>query len=270
MNVDRILTELGLHETEAKFYLAALELGQASVSDVAKKAGISRTNAYDVFSRLLDHGLVLQIGSSNRMQIAAESPEQLVELFEQRRRKLDSVLPQLKSLHNRFLGKPRVCFYQGIEGIRHVMNDTLTVPDKTLLGILSMRDLYEVPGRQWMDDLINRRIEAGIFLRVIRSPSKDIPNHHWPDSEEDLRDVRFAPQNLVFAMTSYIYGNKVAMISSRRENFAMTIESEEFALTQKHLFEAFWASCPQSSEHGEPLPLNVVGLKAKKSRSKSS
>ena len=34
------------------------------------------------------------------------------------------------------------------------------VGSKTLLGILSMRDLYEVPGRAWMDALVRRRIEA--------------------------------------------------------------------------------------------------------------
>ena len=53
MGIDQILVQLGLQETEARFYLAALELGPASVRDVAAKAGISRTNAYDVFARLL-------------------------------------------------------------------------------------------------------------------------------------------------------------------------------------------------------------------------
>jgi hypothetical protein len=56
--------------------------------------------------------------------------------------------------------------------------------------------------------------------------------------------VRFASPDFVFTMTSYIYDNKVAIISSRRENFAMTIESAEFAAMQRNLFEALWASCP--------------------------
>jgi sugar-specific transcriptional regulator TrmB len=242
MDIDRILVELGLHETEAKFYLAALELGQAPVREVARKAGISRTNAYDVFDRLLEQGLVVRVGSpSNKtMVIAAEGPEHLVELFERRRRKLDTILPDLKSLYNRSLAKPRVRFHEGIDGIKLVLNDTLTTRDKKLLGILSMRDLYEVPGREWMDDLVRRRIAAGVSLRVIRSPSKDIANI-WPDEPRDLRAVRFAPKDFVFTMTSYIYGEKVALISSRRENFAMTIESEEFAAMQRHLFEVFWA-----------------------------
>jgi sugar-specific transcriptional regulator TrmB len=245
MSIDQVLVQIGLQETEAKFYLAALELGQASVRDIAAKAGISRTNAYDVFSRLLEQGLVTQVGAAANkiILIAAEPPDQLTELLDARRRKLDALLPELRSMHNGASGKPRVRYYQGSEGIKLVLDDTLSARDKTLLGILSMRDLYEVPGRAWMDDLVRRRIDAGVFLRVIRSPAKDIP-HMWPQSAADLREVRFASLDFVFTMTSYIYDNKVAIISSRRENFAMTIESEEFAMMQRNLFEVFWASCP--------------------------
>lgn len=245
MSIDQTLVQIGLQETEVRFYLAALELGQASVRDIAAKAGISRTNAYDVFSRLLEQRLVTEVAgaSSKTMLVAAEPPDQLIELLDARRRKLDVLLPELHSLHNRASGKPRVRYYQGLDGIKHVLDDTLTVRDKKLLGILSMRDLFEVPGRAWMDDFVRRRIEAGVFLRVIRSPVKDIANV-WPRSSDDLRDVRFVSPDFVFTMTSYIYDNKVAVISSRRENFAMTIESEEFALMQRNLFDVLWASCP--------------------------
>ena len=257
MSIDQILVQIGLQETEAKFYLAALELGQASVRDIAAKAGISRTNAYDVFSRLLEQGLVTQAGAAvnKTMLVAAEPPDQLTELLDARRRKLDVLLPELRSLHNRASGKPRVRFYQGPDGIKLVLNDTLAACDKKLLGILSMRDLYEVPGRAWMDDLVRRRIEAGVFLRVIRSPVKDIMNV-WPQSAADLREVRFASSDFVFAMTSYVYDNKVAIISSRHENFAMTIESEEFAMMQRNLFEVFWASCPATRRKGAKADVN--------------
>lgn len=244
MSIDQILIQIGLQETEARFYLAALELGQGSVRDVAEKAGITRTNAYDVFARLLELGLVTQVGgaASKTMLVAAEPPDQLVELFESRRRRLDALLPELHSLHNRASGKPRVRYYQGLDGIKRVLDDTLAARDKQLLGILSMRDLFVVPGRTWMNDLVRRRIAAGVSLRVIRSPVKDIANI-WPRSGADLRDVRFASPDFVFTMTSYIYDHKVAFISSQRENFAMTIESEEFAVMQRNLFEALWASC---------------------------
>ncbi|MDO8877843.1 MAG: helix-turn-helix domain-containing protein [Pseudolabrys sp.] len=262
MSIDQVLVQIGLQETEAKFYLAALELGQASVRDIAAKAGISRTNAYDVFSRLLEQGLVTQVGAAANkiILIAAEPPDQITELLDARRRKLDALLPELRSMHNGATGKPRVRFYQGSEGIKLVLDDTLSARNKSLLGILSMRDLYEVPGRAWMDNFVRRRIEAGVFLRVVRSPAKDVKNV-WPQSTADLREVRFASFDFVFTMTSYIYDNKVAIISSRRENFAMTIESEEFATMQRNLFEVFWASCPA------PWPKDA---KAKGNKAKSA
>lgn len=248
MAIDRVLTDLGLHETEARFYLAALELGQAPIRDVAAKAGISRTNAYDVFARLLDQRLVSQVPgpSSRTMLIVAEAPERILDIVEERRRKLEFVLPELRSMHNRSSSKPRVRFHQGVEGIKTVLEETNACRSKQLLGILSMRDLYDVPGRAWMDDLVKRRIEAGVFLRVIRSPTKDL-HALWPESESDLRALRFAPPAFVFTMTTYIFDDKVALISSRRENFAMTIESEEFAGMQAHFFEVLWSA-------SEPAP----------------
>jgi len=264
--IDRVLIDLGLHETEARFYLAALELGQAPVRDVAAKAGISRTNAYDVFARLLEQRLVSQVPgpSSRTMLIVAEAPERILEIVEERRRKLEVVLPELRSLHNRSASKPKVRFHQGSEGIKTVLDETIACRSKELLGILSMRDLYEVPGRAWMDDLVKRRIEAGVFLRVIRSPANDL-HALWPESETDLRTLRYAPPKFACTMTTYIFDDKVALISSRRENFAMTIESEEFAGMQTHFFEVLWAASQPDRQSARRAKNNkVVALRSRR------
>lgn len=266
MTLENRLISLGLHPTEAKFYLAALELGQASVREIAAKACISRTNAYDVVSRLAEQGLVRQLtGSDSRtMLVAAENPEHLVGIFEERRRLLASTLPELRSLHNLTAGKPRVRFYEGVEGIKTVLDEAIQTRGKTVLAILSMRDLYEVPGRAWMDDHVRRRIENGVHLRVIRSAVNDVhPN--WDDNAAELRSLRFAPRDMVLAMTTYISEDRVASISTRRENFAMTIESAEHAATQRHMFEALWAiSSPAVDAHRKSSV--VVSLRPSKRR----
>lgn len=261
MDIVRALSELGLHETEARFYVAALELGGAPMRDVAEKAGISRTNAYDVFQRLRQQGLVSEVSGSNAkaLMVVAGPPGELTAMFEDRRRKLQQLMPELNSLHVGSLAKPRVRYFQGLEGIKSVLDATLGCRSKKLLGILSMRDLYQVPGRMWMDDLVRRRIEAGVQLRAIRSPINDM-HGHWPSSEADLRELRFAPPGFVFSMTTYIYDEMVAIISSQRENFAMTIESAELATMQTYMFEALWStSAParaasRSRPRSAPIP----------------
>ncbi len=246
MALEDDLRRLGIEGKQARFYLAALELGQAPVRQIARTAGISRTNAYDVLARLLQRGLVTQVerGRQRKNYVVAEEPARLQRMLDEQRQTLDSMLPELQSLYNRSAVRPRVRFYEGREGIRTVLDGTLGCHSKELLGILSMGDLFNVPGRPEMEDLVRRRIAAGVSLKVLRSREKDVGDI-WPTRAVDLRELRYVPPGTVFTMTLYIYDDKVSIISSRRENFGMTIESQEFAETQRNLFMVLWqASTP--------------------------
>ena len=109
MDIARALADIGIHETEARFYLAALELGDAPMREVAEKAGISRTNAYDVFQRLRQQGLVSEIQgeTAKALSVVAAPPTQLLAVFDERRRKVQQLMPDLDSLHVGAQGKPR-------------------------------------------------------------------------------------------------------------------------------------------------------------------
>ena len=247
MTVEDELNRLGLDSKETRFYLAALELGQAPVRIIADKAGISRTNAYDVLGRLRRKGVVtyLERGTpkkKKRFDVVAEDPVRLLTLVDEQRKAAEAALPDLRSIFNRSTVTPRIRLYEGSEGIKTVLYDTLNCRSKVLCGILSMRDLLEVPGRPETERYIAQRIDAGIFLRVVRSREKETANM-WQTSASELRDVRYTPPGLVFTMTTWIYDEKVAIVSSRRENFGMTIESEEFARMQQNLFNVLWAAC---------------------------
>ena len=135
--------------------------------------------------------------------------------------------------------RPRVRFYEGVEGIKTVFNDTLSVSDKLLRSILSVEDLYKTPGRKFMDNYVQQRINKKIKLRVIRSPIKEM-GETWPSSTAEYRELRYAPRDFVFPMTMYIYDKKVAIIGTAQEMFGMIMESEDFYLTQKNLFEILW------------------------------
>jgi len=246
MELETQLHRLGLDAKEARFYLAALELGQAPVRVIAHKAGISRTNAYDVLGRLLRKGTVTQLerGSGKKKRkfdVVAEDPARLLGVVEEQRTVAEGLLPQLRSIYSRSTVKPRVRLYEGLDGIRTVLYDTLKCRSKKLLGILSMRDLLDVPGREETDEYIRQRIREGIALRVLRSREKDVGDL-WPSGAAALRELRYTPPGVVFTMTTWIYDEKVAIVSSRRENFGMTIESEEFARMQENLFSILWAA----------------------------
>ncbi len=76
---------------------------------------------------------------------------------------------------------------------------------------------------------------------MVRSPGKDYP-HGWPSSDEDFRRTRYAPDGYIFTMTMIIGRDAVAMLSSKQENFALIIESSEYAEMQGNLFDVLWSA----------------------------
>lgn len=231
--------EFGLNEKEACVYIALLELGEAKAQEIAKKAQIVRPAVYDILNRLKEDGLVGTINKGKVAYFVANGPEAIKRNLEDKQKAFDRLLPELKSVFNTTQTKPKIFFYEGIEGAKTVFEDTLSAHDKTLLGILSMEDLFKEPGKEYMDDYVCRRVKAGYKLRVIRSKPKEIEST-WPSSAEENRELRNPPESMVFEMTTYIYDDKVGLISTEKENFGMIIESKEFSRNMRHLFEALW------------------------------
>ncbi len=239
MSIKKTLADFGITKTKADVYLAALGLGSGTAQQIANKVGIPRTTAHEILQYLTQRGF-LSITKKGRKNIyAAEEPTTFSRMLEGKQRRLESSLPELLSLYAEAGSRPHVRVYEGVEGVKTIFEDTLATTDGMLRGILSMKDLYDIPGKQYMDDYVKRRVSSGVKLRVIRSEQKEI-EEIWPTSKRDLRTLRYATSGLVFPMTTYIYDNKVSVIGTKKESFGMIIESRDYFETQKNLFEVLW------------------------------
>jgi sugar-specific transcriptional regulator TrmB len=101
------LLNLGLTEKEAEVYLATLQLGQATVQNIAKKAEINRTTAYTHIKSLIARGLLSCADKFGKPYYIAEKPEKFKYLFEQQERDflkkketINRLLPELEALYN--------------------------------------------------------------------------------------------------------------------------------------------------------------------------
>ena len=132
------LAAVGIAGKRAKLYLAALEMGEAPVHLIAKRAGIGRTTAYDILARLVEEGLVTQYESRGRIHVVAESPERLLQRQQQRLKHLQDLVPDLSAMHNASPARPRIRLYEGAEGIATVLHDTLNCQSGVIRACLSM------------------------------------------------------------------------------------------------------------------------------------
>ena len=91
MNTE-VLQEFGLSKTEAKVYLALLELGKSKAGEVTKKSLVNRTNVYDALERLIEKGLVSYVSENNKKVFEAVNPQRLQEILKDKHEKLGKIV----------------------------------------------------------------------------------------------------------------------------------------------------------------------------------
>ncbi|MBA3047172.1 hypothetical protein KKC83_05925 [Patescibacteria group bacterium] len=241
MQLNEILSQFGLINKENDVYLACLELGQAGVSEIAIKADIKRTTAYDVLSGLMNKKLVGQTQKGKKRLFYAEEPEKLSKLLEEKQNKLKEVMPILKSLYNTAGAKPKIRYYEGKEGLKEVYRDTLNYQGE--LAAFVTENIIQHLGKDFADEYIKKRKKARITVRAIAPDTKEMVEYQKGDKEFIKQTRLVSKEKFPFTIEMNIYGNKLAFMSFKEE-MGIIIESNEIANNTRLLFELAWqASC---------------------------
>lgn len=237
MNPQIALKQFGLNEKEIKVYLALLELGSASVLNIAKKAKLKRPTAYIILESLLEKGLVSELPRENKTLFVAEEPDLLIKKIKEREKILIQSLPFLKSIYNINEKKPEVRFYEGKDGVETVYDEILNAK-KEVIWFGSIEYINKnFPGQT--DKFIKITKERRLKSREIVGDSKaDFDYAKKIKSEKNL--VRVLPRDLQFSIDCGLFENKVALVSLDKDFFAVVIESERIYQSIKSLFELAW------------------------------
>jgi len=83
-----LLETLGFSRKEVDVYLAVLQSGKVSASDVARKTGINRTTVYSVSKELMKKGVIREDLGKKTRYLVALSPSELTSLTEKEERRL--------------------------------------------------------------------------------------------------------------------------------------------------------------------------------------
>ncbi len=238
------MQKLGLNEKETLVYLAALELGYASAQNIAKKAGINRATTYFVIEGLMKRGLMTQIEKDKKTFFAAEEPKGLSVIVERKERDaeemkniLKNILPQLESIYNLSAEKPKIRYYEGLQGIETMRMEFLNVNAKETFGFISLDRLLKHSSQQ--DKYTHRRVEKKVKSKVIYT-RKDGPLEGATDNKM-LREARYVPQNKFnFANDISVYGDRLSIVFLEGKLGGVMIENKELADMMRAIFELAW------------------------------
>lgn len=231
----------GLSEKQAKIYIACVELGSTSVPEIARRAGIKRTTAYGVLDELVSMGLVNQSFKKKKKLFVAQEPQQIISLLKDRQRKIEEILPELSSLYANHSIRPKIIFFEGRDGLRKIYDDMLGCHSKEVRQIVRAKDHALVVGEEFVKKYISERVARGITAYVLHPKSGDVyTSDRGRENVKLKRFVRYLPPSAFYAAMIMIYDHKVAMVSTKKENFGFIIESREFANTLTAYFDLMW------------------------------
>ncbi len=215
-------------------------LGMATVLEIAKKAGLKRTTIYPIIDNLKKKGLLFKAKRGKRSYLYARTPESLLDILEETKVEFSKMLPQIRKARMQSVIKPEVTFYESRVGFKKVWEEIFNSRKLEFLIITSARDFENFISKSYLrKSIIQKKLELGIKSRQIITNSALARKIVARDSQEN-RLSKVAPANFPFIATEVIFGDNVAIISTKFENLIMIIKSEVIAKTHRSYFELIW------------------------------
>lgn len=233
-----ILELLGISNAATAVYLAILNLREATISKLARTTRLPRSSVKRHANLLFEKGLVNFFVQGKHKIIVAEPPDKISHMLDSRVNDLKKTILTLQQNSQPAKYHPRVFVYESIPEIKRIYEDILA-EQRPIDAITSVDDTYKVLGA-FFDSFIQARLFKKIPMRLLAPISPQAIKFKESD-DKFLRKTRLLEPNVPSHIASYIYGNKVAIISLRDPNAnGIIIDDPLIADAQKEYFELLW------------------------------
>lgn len=243
-----ILEKIGLSENSRNIYCWLVEHGQSSATRLSQGLSLPRATIYDNLKVLKSLDLITENEGETRKLFSVADPKNIQRLYEskidelkQEQIKLKKILPKISQKTESL--EPKIQFYAGSEGIKRVLKDLLWHENIETLTMWPISEMIPILGKEYLEDLNRRRIRRNISIRGIWPANKAVSLKEHPYlgvGKGHLRQLRKAPDKMTWDMSYWLYGDKVAFISSKNEAFGFVIHSRDFSNLIKAQFEVIW------------------------------
>lgn len=241
------LVAAGLEPDQAEIYEILLKNGPLKAGKIALKSPLKRGLVYKILDELVNLGLVIKNEPTGKVAVFEPAhPLKVKELAETKEQKLktaqlalDGILGQLTSDYNLALNKPGIQFYEGEEGIKKVLNDSLTSKSE----IYSYADIEAI--NKYIPELnkeyVKKRERLKIKKRgiVLDTPfnRQFLSDYHKNITQTKLIRLDQPP----FHTVMQIYDNKISYLTlDERKKTGVIIADPHIYQMHKYLFEYLW------------------------------
>lgn len=242
----QILTQAGLKGDQAIVYEALLKSGPKKASSLGNFVPFKRSLTYKILTELVEMGLVVKKEEPRKVAVfEAAHPFKIKEWVEKRQEQfknaevaLSGFLPKLVSDFNMVLGMPGIQIFEGLEGAKKVLADSLSVKGEIYSYVDSeaVNKNYPEINREY----VGKRVGAGISKKMILQDSEFVRKHIKTFNSKTTQ-ARVILVKQPFSSVMQIYGTKVSYITLQGKNIvSVIIDNPNISQMHKTLFEVMW------------------------------
>ncbi len=249
-DIGRIQEQLhffGANPRESSIYMQCLQLGAVSVQELARKLKMNRVTVHSSVEQMIEKGLVFETRKGKRRLVVAEEPVGLLRLLAKKEQELTRVrggmehmLKLLISLQATDRSMPTVKLYEGAEGFKKMLEETLSARGEILM--FSYVPLFsELVGVKHLEDYFRRRADREIHTRLL-FPQCDFADKMAARAKEYRVHIRTLPPQYVWQSGICSWNDCLALMSYTERRLTCTIiENRELAhFFRLVMFEMCW------------------------------
>lgn len=233
-----ILEDLGLSQSEIKSYVALLELGTSSAGVIIEKSMLQHSVVHRALNTLIEKGLVSFIYQGKHRIYTATEPEYFLKFIDNKRKRFETILPELKQKQNIEKKQTKTSMYKGKKGIAEVYSQ-LTSLSGELLTFGGSKETTDFMGLTWWKGMHNTRVANGVPCRHIASD--EVLPYIESFLKKKLTSMKFLPQETFgqYQETAIIH-DYVAISVFADEGYSILIHNAAVADGYRKNFEMLW------------------------------
>lgn len=238
------LQGIGLSEKAAKVYLAALELNEATVQELARETKLKRTTIYYTLEELTRFGALLETNRRGKTYYTPALPRELLKRARERVQDFEDIAELLEIRKENAFKKPRVYFLHGGIGFKQIWDKIFTSRAKEYRVITPGENFLDyVKEKYILDEIIQKKKELAIASKQLITDSAYSRRIIAKDARENRVSKLLSPAHKL-SFTEIICDDFAAFISPKFQDTLLIIENELFAKTRRSLFDALWNALP--------------------------
>jgi len=236
------LKELGFNNNEINVYVSLTQLGEATASQIAKKADLPRTTVISLLDRLLKDSYLSEHRHKGKTYYWIESPKTISSVFEQKvemAQKLDRLLSNLYRSAGRF---PAVRVCDTKSGIKRFIEKFLANLDKKSLLYTIDSPLAKNYAKIYFEEVekavMAQKNKKGIITRSL-VPHGSFENIEDYKIKNQVIEIRELPKNIKFEASLWITKDTLVHFSGN-PIFLIAVKHEAIVKGIKNLYDFLW------------------------------